>query len=168
MSVFNPRIADQGDVEAIDVLLSRAYPILLRPDYDADLLERCLPFISRAQPDLVTCGTYYVIEEKGQVIAAGGWTVAAPGNGPSVDGEGHIRHVVTDERVLRRGVARCLLTHIFEEARKAGVNVLHSQSTLTAVPFYEALGFKQVAPIDVVLQPDLVFPSVAMIRRQEP
>ena len=86
-SVSTPRVANQGDVEAIDVLLSRAYPILLRPDYDADLLERCLPFISRAQPDLVTCGTYYVIEEQGLVIAAGGWTVAAPGNGPSVAGE---------------------------------------------------------------------------------
>lgn len=52
-----------------------------------------LPKISRAQPEMVTCGTYYVVEEDGVLLGAGGWTATAPGKGGLTRGVGHVRHV---------------------------------------------------------------------------
>ena len=37
-------------------------------------------------------------------------------------------------------------------------------STCTAVRFYEAMGFRQVGPIDVPLRDGITFPSVRMRR----
>ena len=42
---------------------------------------------------------------------------------------------------------------------------MDSQSTLTAVPFYAALGFVEIGPIRVTLRPGIEFPAVHMQRR---
>ncbi len=158
------RIAEQGDIGAVDALLMRAYPRLLRDDYEADLLARALPVISRAQPELVTCGTYWVVEDKGAFVGAGGWTPETPGTGRVVTGIGHIRHVVTDDRAVRRGVGRALMGHVVAQAKMHGIEQLQCFSTLTAVGFYEAMGFVQCGGRVIPLGPDLGFPSMDMTR----
>lgn len=57
---FIVRSAAKGDIAAVDALLARTYPRLLKPDYPPSVLVTALPLISRAQPALVTSGTYYV------------------------------------------------------------------------------------------------------------
>lgn len=161
--MFVTRCAAQADVDAVDTLLARAYPRLLAADYDKDVLRKALPVIGRAQPDLVTCGTYYLVEEGGQILGAGGWTQQAPGTGVIARGIGHIRHVVTDDRATRRGVASHLLRHIIETARAEDTVQLHCLSTLTAEPFYEAVGFVKVKPVSVPLGPNLNFPATDMV-----
>lgn len=172
---FVVRVATGADVASVDALLHRAYPRLLKPDYPPSIMVMALPLISRAQPALVTCGTYFVVEdEDGQVIGAGGWTRARPGPLPArgtgkapVQGEarsGNIRHVVTDDRQVRRGVGRSLMTHIFTSARAAGISTLDCMSTRTAVPFYSAMGFADLGPIVISLGPGISFPAVAMRR----
>ncbi len=93
-----------ADLAAVDALLARSYPKLLKADYPASVLVTALPVIARAQPKLITCGTYYVVQEDGQILGAGGWTPDK-----DVTDLGHIRHVVTDDRALRRGVGRRLM-----------------------------------------------------------
>ena len=69
------RTARSGDLAAVDAVLARAYPRLLKPDYPPSVLVTALPLISRAQPSLLASGTYYVVEDDaGQVVGAGGWT----------------------------------------------------------------------------------------------
>ena len=162
--MFAVRPACRSDISAVDALLARAYPRLLAKDYAADVLQRALPVIGCAQPDLVASGTYYLIEEQGSLLGAGGWTRHAPGSsGGSIKaGLAHIRHVVVDDRAVRRGIARCLLEHIFTAARADGCMQLHCLSTLTAEPFYAAMGFAQIKPVSVDLGPDLSFPAIEM------
>ena len=72
--------ATKRDIAAVDALLLRAYPRLLKGGgYPPSTLVRELPLIGRAQHALVACGTYYVVEEESVVLGAGGWTVAPPG-----------------------------------------------------------------------------------------
>ena len=52
-----------SDLAAVDALLARTYPKLLKADYPPSVLVTALPLISRAQPKLLTCGTYYVVED---------------------------------------------------------------------------------------------------------
>ena len=162
--MFTIRPARGQDIAAVDALLARAYPRLLKADYPPSLLVMALPKISRAQPELVTCGTYFLVEEEGRLLGAGGWTAAAPGNGRITRGVGHIRHVVTDDRATRRGVGWALLEHIFEATRAQGLRRLMCTSTLTARPFYAAMGFEAVREIMVPLGPGIDFPAIEMMK----
>jgi hypothetical protein len=56
------------------------------------------------------------------------------------------------------------MEHVLEDARRAGARLLDCQSTLTAVPFYAALGFREVGPVVVTLRPGIEFPAVRMQR----
>lgn len=159
------RTASASDIAGIDALLARAYPRLLKADYAPSLLVMAVPRIARAQPALVTCGTYHVAtDEAGTILAAGGWTRAAPGAGALQEGVGNIRHVVTDDRLTRRGIGRALLSRVIDEARAQGIVRLDCLSTLTAVPFYRALGFAGDRAVTIPLGPGIDFPAVAMTR----
>lgn len=155
---FTLRPSTIADFDAVDALLARAYPVLLAPDYSAEVLARTLPVISRAQPDLLSCGTYFLaVERGGHLLGAGGWTQDA-----TQSALGHVRHVVTDDRAVRRGVGRAILSHALEGARAAGIERMACTATRTAVPFYRALGFAEIGPVDLELAPGIVFPAVEM------
>lgn len=153
------RATSRADLAAVDALLSRTYPKLLKADYAPSVLVTALPVISRARPDLLECGTYYVVEEAGDILGAGGWTPDR--KDPTL---GHIRHVVTDDRALRRGIGRMLIDHCFDVARVAGVTRMECWATLTAERFYQALGFQTIGPIDVPMEGGIIFPSIRMLR----
>ena len=105
------------DIAAVDLLLSRSYPILLKPDYKPSVMVTALPLISKANPRLLQSGTYFAVEdETGQIVGAGGWSWMNPMGGAGRAGLGSIRHVVTDYRCTRRGIGQALLTHIFDTA----------------------------------------------------
>lgn len=57
------------------------------------------------------------------------------------------------------------MQRIFAEAGSAGVTHLTCLSTRTAVPFYEAMGFKVVGPVEVPLRLGIVFPAIRMQRQ---
>ncbi|WP_299687920.1 GNAT family N-acetyltransferase [uncultured Tateyamaria sp.] len=153
------RPTTRDDLAAVDMLLARSYPKLLKADYAPSVLVTALPIIARAQPRLLACGTYYVVEDEGRVLGAGGWT-----RDRKDERLGHIRHVVTDDRALRRGVGRALMTHCFDTARAAGVVRMECWATVTAEPFYQACGFETVGPMDVTLEGGISFPSLRMTR----
>lgn len=156
--IIRPTTAE--DLAAVDALLARAYPRLLKADYPPSILVTALPIISRARPELMTCGTYYLAQDAdGAVIGAGGWTAD-----PKVKGLGHIRHVVTDDRIQRRGVGRAVIGHALDRAREAGMTRLECWSTRTAERFYQAMGFATLGPMEVPLAGGIAFPAIRMTR----
>jgi GNAT superfamily N-acetyltransferase len=161
------RIAGSPDLAAIDALLARTYPRLLKADYPPSVLVLSLPIISRANPALVASGTYYVVEEAGAVVGAGGWTRTVPAGrrGAASARTAQVRHVVTDHRRTRRGIGRALMTRILEDAATDGVTAIECLSTRTAVPFYAACGFAELGAVSVGLAPGIDFPAVRMARR---
>lgn len=156
------RVATPEDFQAVDSLLRRSYPALLKADYKPSEMVTAVPMISRAQPSLFVSGTYMVVEYDGDILAAGGWTLEAPGGRTGRSGEGHVRHVVTDHRHVRRGLGRALMTRTIETARASGIGRLICQSTLTAVPFYKQMGFVEKTRMTIELAPGVHFPAVAM------
>ena len=154
------RISTMEDLAGVDALLARSYPKLLKADYPPSLLVTALPLISRAQPVLLSSGRYYVVESaEAGIIGAGGWSADA-----KVADLGHIRHLVTDDRHLRQGIARMIISHAIAVAAGEGRDRMECWSTRTAVPFYESLGFRVDGPIDVPLAQGISFPSVRMLR----
>ena len=159
MDEFRIRQAALDATAAIDALLQRTYPRLLKADYPPSVLVAALPAMTRAQPKLLASGTYFVAEDASGILGAGGWTPNA-----RRPGWGDIRHVVTDDRALRRGIGRALMARSFETARAADIYHLECWATLTAVPFYEAVGFQRVEPMVVQLQGAIDFPAMRMQR----
>lgn len=157
MSGFSLRRTTSLDMAEIDALLARSFPKLVRDCYPPSVMVTALPPISRAQPWLLDCGTYYAVEHDNRIVGVGGWTVDL-----QTPDMGHIRHVATDPAQVRQGVGRMLMTHIRREAASAGMRILECWSTRNAVPFYAALGFLELGPIDVPLQPGITFPAIEM------
>lgn len=160
--MFKIDVATAQDIPAVDALFARSYPSLLKHDYAPSMLVLALPRISRAQPALISSGTYYLVRRNDAVVGAGGWTIAAPGDGQIKRGVGHIRHVATDPDATRQGVGRALMAHIIDHTKNQGLRYLECLSTRTAVPFYEAMGFAVRAKVTVPLAPGIDFPSVEM------
>jgi len=152
------RTATIDDLAEIDALLARSYPRLVRAAYPPSVMVTALPLLARAQPRLLRSGTYYAVTgEDGWILGVGGWMP------DRVDRSfGHVRHVATDYRAVRQGVGRALMGHVVAEARAAGKGSLESWATLNAVPFYAALGFRELGPIAMELQPGITFPAVRM------
>jgi predicted N-acetyltransferase YhbS len=158
------RRATPADIGAVDAMFARSYGPLLRADYPPSALVVALPRIARAQPGLLASGRYLLAELEGAVVGAGGWSPEAPGNGRRDPGLGHVRHVATDYRATRRGVGRAVMEAVLTDARDAGMARLSCLSTLTAVPFYRALGFRALRAVDLSFGAGIAFPAVEMDR----
>ncbi len=154
------RPSTEADYDAVDALLSRVYPKLLKDDYAPSIRVLVLPRISRAKMHLLTCSTYYVATAGDDILGAGGWT--RDRHDPLV---GHVRHVVTDDRALRRGIGTRLITHCLSAARAKGITRMICWSTFTGEPFYASLGFSRIGVIDVPLDDGITFPAVEMTLR---
>ena len=127
------------------------------------MLAGALPYLTKANPTLLACGTYYVAErEPGNLVGCGGWTAAMPGSGEITEGEAHIRHFATHPEWTRFGIGSALLARCISDARSAGVRKLHCISTLNAERFYWAAGFETVEPTDVPMGPSITFPAILM------
>jgi GNAT superfamily N-acetyltransferase len=158
------RQATGADLAAVDRLLGRSYPKLLAADYPPSTMVMAVPLISRARPELLASGRYFLAEDgEGQLLAAGGWSLRGASGLTMQPDTGHVRHVATDPSVVRQGVGRALMGRVMRDAAATGVLWLDCLSTRTAVPFYQALGFRPVGMVEVPLAPAVVFPAMRMI-----
>jgi GNAT superfamily N-acetyltransferase len=155
------RTATPDDAAMLSVLLAASYTAL-KGSYDPHGFDSALPLMATANPKLLASGTYYIAEIGGQAAGCGGWSTEKPGTGEIAEGVGHIRHYATHPAFLRRGVGRRLLDHCIDEARRSGISIMMSQSTLPAEPFYASAGFRRLGLIDVAMAPGVVLPAVEM------
>ncbi len=169
------RPAQPEDAEAVGELLRASYPPLMAAGYPADVLDRALPAMMKANPLLLRSGTYHLaVADDGAaesaIVGCGGWTREPPGPpcqpvDPTV---GHIRHFATHPGYLRRGVGTALLGRCIEEAGVAGVRRLECLSSLVAERFYASAGFRPVGSRSVILAPGVQFDSVVMVLELSP
>lgn len=145
------------DLDAVAALLRASYPPLLDGAYDPDVLTAATPALVRANPALLSCETWYVVDwladETSQggsaVVACGGFTPERPDTGEVEPGLAHLRHFATHPEHLRRGLAAALVRRSFSDAREMGLREFEAYSTLTAEPFYAALGLRRIRRFDL-------------------
>ncbi len=163
LSDLTIRQTDSSDFNAVDRLFGRSYPVLLQAHYSAATYISALPVISCAQPEMLSSGMFFVVEdEKNEIAAAGGWSLQPPTGAQGMRGVGHVRHIATDHRKLRKGIGSALMTHMKLHAKGSGMMLLRCFSTLNAVPFYKANGFTSLGEAEIALSGGVVFPVLAM------
>lgn len=169
------RPATLADSESVTSLLQASYGTLLRLDYSESCLANCLPLITVAQPQLLTCGTWYVVvhPETGQVIGCGGWTVRSPTSASPSDATKvvpHLRHFAVHPLFARKGVASLLWNYSLSSIQETigRIPMLEVFSTITAEPFYMQCGFHTIRHMEIELKKDLFFPCILMRRKEGP
>jgi GNAT superfamily N-acetyltransferase len=164
------RPAKPADISAINALTARSIRALHKESYDESVINEAVVHAYGVDWQLVRDGTYFVVEIDDVVVGAGGWsyrqTIAgahgpdAPAASlldPAVDAA-RVRAFYVDPPYARRGVGRLLLNISENAARKAGFMKVELTSTLPAVPFYAAFGYRPVRTFNMPL------PSGSMLR----
>jgi len=169
-SDFTVKPARPKDRAAVNALLKASYPALMAGSYDPDALAAALRPLTKAQPQLLRSGTYYLAETADgraadrDIVGCGGWTRDRPGTGEVEGTLGHIRHFGTHPDWTGRGVGRAIYERCAAQAREAGITAFECHASLNAEGFYAKLGFAAVRRLDVTLNPRHSLPSVLMRR----
>lgn len=132
------RIAGRPDMAAVDVLLARSYPVLVKPPVLVTALQLGQPVTARD----FGLRTRFMMEEAARrwAVAAGVWTPPAPGKGWSKPDVGHIHHVACDTTKTPRGIGSMLMARPVFGASGSGIDMVERLATRTAMPFDPALG----------------------------
>jgi predicted N-acetyltransferase YhbS len=136
------RQATDDDVPRISKMLCAAYGKLLRDDYPADILDASLPFMAEVSESLIDTRSYFVATKGHEIIAAGGWSTATPEGGCAQPGRANVRKVAVHPEHLRKGVGSALIEHTHLTALEAGHSWMHCLSSITAMPFYQSMGYR--------------------------
>lgn len=153
MSVLSHRLAVQEDLASLRHLM------------DCAITENQKPFLSQAQIDssraimgldtqLIEDGTYFIVEEEGQLAGCGGWSRRAtlygsnltPGRNtslldPSTDAA-RVRAMYTHPQHTRKGVGAMVLNLSEIGARAEGFRRMELMATLSGLPLYLACGYE--------------------------
>lgn len=153
------RLASRADLASLSLLMEAAIAELQRPFLDAGQIASSRTIMG-LDTQLVDDGTYFVVEEDGEVVGCGGWSRRAtlyggdqsPGRSaalldPARDAA-RVRAMYTHPSHTRRGVGRLILRLCEEASRAEGFARVELMATMAGVPLYRACGY---TPIETVV-----------------
>ncbi|GAB4371989.1 MAG: GNAT family N-acetyltransferase [Kiloniellaceae bacterium] len=168
------RAARREDMPTIDAMHFLSVQALGAADYSPAELEA---FICHGtyDPAMIDDGTYFILEQKGRVIASGGWSrrlpqSASPGAGMDDHGfslspsSAKIRSIFVHPKYARRGLGSLVVRHAEAEAVAAGYRLLELWATLTGVPLYRKLGYQDVGRMAIPGGNGTCVPAVHMAK----
>jgi GNAT superfamily N-acetyltransferase len=157
------RTATLSDLPAIERVMRASMAALGPKYYDARQVESAVRYIAVADPQIVSDGTYFVIEDGDRIVACGGWSrrrklFTGTSAQEAIDGwldpaseAARIRAMFVDPAYARRGIGRMIVNRAEEEARAAGFAKCELMATLPGVPLYSACGYEPVERTEIEL-----------------
>lgn len=148
------RTATLDDLPEVERVMRLSMAALGSQFYDARQIESAVKFIAVADPQIISDGTYFVVENDDQVVACGGWSkrkklFTGTAGQESIDGwldplnePARIRAMFVDPAYSRRGIGRMIVERAEDEARRAGFTRCELMATLPGVPLYSACGYE--------------------------
>ncbi len=173
------RRAVRADIDRLTALIEVSVRELQRAYYSPAQIELALGNVFGVDTVLIDDGTYFVIEEAGEIVAGGGWSKRATlcGSDHFTDrsdelldpatGAAKIRAFFVRPSHARRGLASVLLERCEREAIEAGFRRAEMGATLSGVPFYATRGYAATGRADVALSTAESLPVVLMERSLE-
>lgn len=174
--LVEPRVATADDVPALDALIAASARGLSVGFYTAEQVDAAVAHVFGVDTQLITDGTYYVIDALDGPAAAGGWSARRTLYGgdqmknaedPRLDPAtepARIRAFFVHPEWARRGLARRLYAVCARAARNAGFRSFELMATLPGEPLYAALGFVVVERVSVQLPGGVAVPFARMRR----
>lgn len=163
MTSWPIRPAHPHEMEALNGLIHVSARVLSQGEYSKQEIEGLIQYVFGVDSELVQDQTYFVIEKESFPIACGGWSKRLTLFGgdacetresgyldPSKDAA-KIRAFFVHPDFSRQGLAKLLMAHCENEAKKAGFTKIELMSTLPGIKFYQAQGYKGDQVIDYTL-----------------
>jgi N-acetylglutamate synthase-like GNAT family acetyltransferase len=151
------RAAQKDDIPAIEALIERSVHGLMAGHLSPAQRQVALGTVLGVDRQLIADGTYYVVEDAGAVVGAGGWSRRATlygvptGEPRALDPArepARIRAMFIDPAWARRGLGRAILDRAEADARAAGFETVELMATPTGIEFYARNGYAgEDAPI---------------------
>jgi GNAT superfamily N-acetyltransferase len=170
------RLATPYDRSAIETLMRASIRDIFPSFYDYRQTSSAIIHVGVADQMLIDDGTYYVIEERGELIACGGWsrrdklyTGSGPGEtdarylDPATE-PARIRAMFTRSDRTRRGHGTAILMACEDAARSQGFQTLALMATLPGLQLYRQFGFELVERASVTLPDGVVLACGSMTR----
>ena len=152
-SKLTHRLATRDDMDALKALMNLAISELQKPFLNEEQIASSR-MIMGLDTQLIDDGTYFVIEEDGQLAGCGGWSRRAtmyggdqtPGRSadlldPKKD-PARIRAMYTHPSHIRKGVGRLIISLCEEAAKAEGFTRMEMVATLAGEPLYRACGYE--------------------------
>jgi GNAT superfamily N-acetyltransferase len=164
------RRAQPGDRTALLELQAAWLRRVGRHHYSAEAIEAFIA-AGTLDPTLIDDRTYFVLESSGRIMGCGGWSVRQPAYTRTTplgldDGAvPKVRAVYVHPDFVRQGVCGHLMTYVEAEITRAGFSRATLTSTLGALPFYRAIGYRGDAPVVLNLPGRHTFVCIGMEKR---
>lgn len=170
------REATMADVPALQELIGLSVRGLSVGHYTVAQIDAAMDDVFGVDTQLISDGTYYVVESPAGPVAAGGWSARRtlfggdqmkhaedPLLDPTSDAA-RIRAFFVHPDWARRGLARQLYDTCERAASAAGFRRFELMATLPGEPLYCALGFACVERVVLTLGNGVAVPFVRMTR----
>jgi N-acetylglutamate synthase-like GNAT family acetyltransferase len=168
------RLAQNNDVAELESLIAISVQVLQAPYYSASQREQALHGVFGIDTQLIRDGTYFVVEQEGQIIGCGGWSKRKtlcggdrdracedPLLDPECDGA-RIRAFFVHPKWARRGIGASILKACEKGILGAGFKRAELLATLAGEPLYASLGYAVLERCSVALNGGLNLPVVRM------
>jgi len=173
---FAYRTATLGDLPELRGLMATSIRKLIAAYLDEARVEASFEIMG-IDTRLIDDGTYFVVEEGGQIVGCGGWSRRATlfGGDHSIGRDARlldprteparVRAMYTHPDFARRGIGRLVLTLCEAAATGEGFRSLELVATVAGEPLYRACGFAVIERIDVPTSTGLTVPCARMTKR---
>jgi len=174
---FSHRIARPEDLAALREVMRRSIENL-QDDFLTPEQVAASHKVMGLDAQLVTDGTYFIVESGGSIAGCGGWSWRSTlyGGDESVVARepraldpatepARIRAMYTNPDFVRRGVGRLVLKLCEEAARSAGFKAATMMATMAGVPLYRACGYVEAEPPIIANIDGIEVPLVRMEKR---
>ena len=168
------RKATTADIPAIEKLIDASVRGLQAKDYTPEQIDAALRTVFTVDSQLISDGTYFVVEQDGEMIGCGGWSqrkTLCGGDHHAVREDvlmdplqdaAKIRAIFVHPQSARNGVGTVLLKAAEDAAVAAGFRRLEMGATLTGVPVYLRRGYREVEAMTVPLEKGITLSVVRM------
>lgn len=171
------RLAQTMDIPTLKTLIDQAVRHLGGRDYNSQQVESSLKYVFGVDTQLITDGTYYIVEINGQLAGAGGWSKRKTlygGDQAKAETEDNLLDPTQDAAKIRafyvhphwarQGIGRQIMQACETATRQAGFTRLELMATLTGKPLYAACGFQVVEPDEIEMPDGVKLPVAKMVK----
>jgi GNAT superfamily N-acetyltransferase len=168
------RLATFQDIPHLQQLIALSARGLSTGYYTPAETESAIKYVFGVDTQLITDGTYFVIEDAGEITACGSWSKrntlfggdqfkkeADPLLDPQKDAA-RIRAFFVHPGHARRGIGQMLIDACEQAAIENGFNKMEMGATLPGVPFYAKMGYAELEEIKLSLPDGEVMGIVRM------
>jgi len=173
---FILRLASVADIPALEQLIPASVFALQSSYYSTAQMEAALGPIFGVDAQLIQDGTYFVVEQDGQIVGCGGWSRRRAVFGgdrhrvveddtldPSQD-PARIRAFFVSPGWERRGIGKMILSACESALTAAGFRRAVMVATLAGEPLYAASGYRVEERYEVPLANGLTLTVVRMAK----